>query len=159
VVRWDAVGTIDGGGGRSGEARRAIGATGVGACVTGETRARTVWWGMTWMVQRGAVEVGGAPAGGTRERRGEGLVELSRRGREGSAALYRGRGGEERAVGGECWGEGEDATLRSMPFAVVIGPTETRQRAGTPFAPYDIGRRPVTRSSHRAASSSMEAHV
>jgi hypothetical protein len=44
-------------------------------------------------------------------------------------------------------------------FAVVVGPTETRQRAGTPFAPYDIGRRPVTRSSHRAASSSMEAHV
>jgi hypothetical protein len=44
-------------------------------------------------------------------------------------------------------------------FAVVIGPTETRQRAGTPFAPYDIGQRPVTRSSHRAASSSIEAHV
>jgi hypothetical protein len=44
-------------------------------------------------------------------------------------------------------------------FAEVVGPTETRQRAGTPFAPYDIGRRPVTRSSHRAASSSMEAHV
>jgi hypothetical protein len=44
-------------------------------------------------------------------------------------------------------------------FAVVAGPTETRQRAGTPFAPYDIRRRPVTRSSHRAASSSMEAHV
>jgi hypothetical protein len=44
-------------------------------------------------------------------------------------------------------------------FAVVVGPTETRQRAETPFAPYDIGRRPVTKSSHRAASSSMEAHV
>jgi hypothetical protein len=44
-------------------------------------------------------------------------------------------------------------------FAVVVGPTETRQRAGTPFALYDIGRRPMTRSSHRAASSSMEAHV
>jgi hypothetical protein len=44
-------------------------------------------------------------------------------------------------------------------FAVVVGPTETRQRAGTPFAPYDIGRRPVTRSSHFATSSSMEAHV
>jgi hypothetical protein len=39
-------------------------------------------------------------------------------------------------------------------FAVVVGPTETRQRAGTPFAPYDIGRRPVARSSHRAALSS-----
>jgi hypothetical protein len=44
-------------------------------------------------------------------------------------------------------------------FVVVVGPTETRQRIGTPFAPYDIGRRPVTRSSHHAASSSMEAHV
>jgi hypothetical protein len=44
-------------------------------------------------------------------------------------------------------------------FAAVVGPTETRQRAGTPFAPYDIRRRPATRSSHRAASSSMEAHV
>jgi hypothetical protein len=44
-------------------------------------------------------------------------------------------------------------------FAVVVGPTETRQRVGTPLARYDIGRRPVTRSSHRAASSSMEAHV
>jgi hypothetical protein len=31
-------------------------------------------------------------------------------------------------------------------FAVVAGPTETRQRAGTPFAPYDIGRRPVTKT-------------
>jgi hypothetical protein len=44
-------------------------------------------------------------------------------------------------------------------FAVVVGPTETRQRAGTPFARYDIGRRPVTRSRYRAASSNMEAHV
>jgi hypothetical protein len=44
-------------------------------------------------------------------------------------------------------------------FAAVVGPTETRQRAGAPFAPYDIRRRPATRSSHRAASSSMEAHV
>jgi hypothetical protein len=44
-------------------------------------------------------------------------------------------------------------------FAVVAGPTETRQQARTPFAPFDIGRRPTTRSSHRAASSSMEAHL
>jgi hypothetical protein len=44
-------------------------------------------------------------------------------------------------------------------FAVVVGPTETRQQAGTPFAPYDIGRRPVTRSPHRAASFGTEAHV
>jgi hypothetical protein len=44
-------------------------------------------------------------------------------------------------------------------FAVAVGPTETRQRAKTPFAPYDIRRRPATKSSHRAASSSTEAHV
>jgi hypothetical protein len=44
-------------------------------------------------------------------------------------------------------------------FAIIVGPTETRQRAGSPFAPYVTGRRPVTRSSHLATSSSMEAHV
>jgi hypothetical protein len=44
-------------------------------------------------------------------------------------------------------------------FAVIAGPTETRQRAGSPFVPYVTGRRPATRSSHLATSSSMEAHV
>jgi hypothetical protein len=44
-------------------------------------------------------------------------------------------------------------------FAIVVGPTETRQRAGSPFAPYVTGRRPVTRSSHLTTSSSMKAHV
>jgi hypothetical protein len=44
-------------------------------------------------------------------------------------------------------------------FAVIIGSTETRQRADSPFAPYVTGRRPMTRSSHLATSSSMEAHV
>jgi hypothetical protein len=43
-------------------------------------------------------------------------------------------------------------------FVVVVGPTETK-RAGTPFPRYDIRRRPATRSSHRAASPSSEAHV
>jgi hypothetical protein len=43
-------------------------------------------------------------------------------------------------------------------FAAVVGPTEIK-RAGTPFARHNIGRRPMTRSSHRAASSSSEAHV
>jgi hypothetical protein len=43
-------------------------------------------------------------------------------------------------------------------FAAVVGPTEIK-RAGTPFAPYDIRWRPATRSSHRAAPSSSEAHV
>jgi hypothetical protein len=32
-------------------------------------------------------------------------------------------------------------------FADVVGPTEIK-RAGTPFAPYDIRRRPAMRSSH-----------
>jgi hypothetical protein len=31
-------------------------------------------------------------------------------------------------------------------FAVIVGPTETRQRAGSPFAPYVTGRRPVTKT-------------
>jgi hypothetical protein len=44
-------------------------------------------------------------------------------------------------------------------FAAFVGPTETRQRTGSPFVPYVIGRRPMTRSSHLATSSSMEAHV
>jgi hypothetical protein len=33
-------------------------------------------------------------------------------------------------------------------FTVIVGPTETRQQAGSPFVPHVIGRRPVTRSSH-----------
>jgi hypothetical protein len=33
-------------------------------------------------------------------------------------------------------------------FAAIVGPTETRQRTGSPFVPYVIGRRPVTRLSH-----------
>jgi hypothetical protein len=44
-------------------------------------------------------------------------------------------------------------------FAALAAPTETRQRADLPFASYAIGRRPVTRSSHLATSSSMEARV
>jgi hypothetical protein len=44
-------------------------------------------------------------------------------------------------------------------FAVLTGPTETRQRADSPFIPHVTGQRPVTRSSHLATSSGMEAHV
>jgi hypothetical protein len=44
-------------------------------------------------------------------------------------------------------------------FAVLATPTETRQRADSPFVPHVIGRRPVTRSSHLTTSSDMEAHV
>jgi hypothetical protein len=43
-------------------------------------------------------------------------------------------------------------------FADVAGPTETK-RAGIPFALSGTRRRPATSSSHRAASSSSEAHV
>jgi hypothetical protein len=44
-------------------------------------------------------------------------------------------------------------------FAVLAAPTETRQRADIPFASYATGRRPVTRSSHLATPSRMEARV
>jgi hypothetical protein len=44
-------------------------------------------------------------------------------------------------------------------FADLATPTETRRRADLPFIPHVAGRRPVTRSSHLATSSNMEAHV
>jgi hypothetical protein len=44
-------------------------------------------------------------------------------------------------------------------FAVLAVPTMTRQRADLPFVSYTARRRPVTRSSHLATSSRMEAHV
>jgi hypothetical protein len=44
-------------------------------------------------------------------------------------------------------------------FANLAAPTETRRLADLPFVPRVAGRRPVTRSSHLAASPNMEAHV
>jgi hypothetical protein len=44
-------------------------------------------------------------------------------------------------------------------FAGLAGLTDTRRLADLPFVPRVEGRRPVTRSSHIAASSNMEAHV
>jgi hypothetical protein len=44
-------------------------------------------------------------------------------------------------------------------FAVLAAPTETRQRADSPFIPHVTERRPVTRLSHLATLSNMEAHV
>jgi hypothetical protein len=44
-------------------------------------------------------------------------------------------------------------------FAVLVAPTVTRQRADLPFVSYTAGRIPVTRSSHPATSSRMEARV
>jgi hypothetical protein len=58
-----------------------------------------------------------------------------------------------------CWGEGEDATLRSRPSPYSLHHSVTRQRADLPFVSYAAGRRPVTRSYHLATSSRMEARV
>jgi hypothetical protein len=44
-------------------------------------------------------------------------------------------------------------------FANLSAPSETRRLADLPFVPRVAGQRPVTRSSHLAASSNMEAHV
>jgi hypothetical protein len=44
-------------------------------------------------------------------------------------------------------------------FASLAAPMETRRLADLPFVPRIVGRRPVMRSSHLAASSKMEAHV
>jgi hypothetical protein len=44
-------------------------------------------------------------------------------------------------------------------FADLAAPTETRRRADLPFVPHIAGRRPMTRSSHLATSSNMDAHV
>jgi hypothetical protein len=41
----------------------------------------------------------------------------------------------------------------------LAAPTETRRLADLPFVPHVAGRRPVTRSSHLATSSDMEARV
>jgi hypothetical protein len=44
-------------------------------------------------------------------------------------------------------------------FADLAGSTETRRRTDLPFARHGAGRRPMTRSSHLATTSCMEAHV
>jgi hypothetical protein len=102
-----------------------------------------------------------------------GLDEVGK-GSIGRSTVAGGSGGRRHAVHGQTpvvLGSGEVERVRRVlgrrrrrhppleAFVVVVGPTETRQRAKAPFAPYDIRRRPATRSSHRAASSSTEAHV
>jgi hypothetical protein len=57
----------------------------------------------------------------------------------------------------KCWGE--DATLRSMPSLDSLHQRRQDDWQTQPFAPCIAGRRPMTRSSHHAASSSMEAHA
>jgi hypothetical protein len=44
-------------------------------------------------------------------------------------------------------------------FADLAAPTETRRLADLPFVPHVARKRPVTRSSHLATSSNMEAHL
>jgi hypothetical protein len=44
-------------------------------------------------------------------------------------------------------------------FVDLAGSTETRRRADLPFFLHAARRRPMTRSSHLATSSYMEAHV
>jgi hypothetical protein len=58
-----------------------------------------------------------------------------------------------------CWGEGEDATLRSMPSP--ISPHRRRQSDWQfpPFVQHAARRRPTTRSLRLAASSNTKAHV
>jgi hypothetical protein len=59
---------------------------------------------------------------------------------------------------GRCWGEGEDATLRSLPSP--ISPHQRRQsdRQFPPFVQH-TARRPTTRSPRLASSSNTKAHV
>jgi hypothetical protein len=60
---------------------------------------------------------------------------------------------------GECWDEGEDATLRSMPSPISLHQRRQDDWQTPPFVQHAAGRRPTTRSSHPAASSNTKAHV
>jgi hypothetical protein len=68
--------------------------------------------------------------------------------------------GELRSLfeGEECWSEGRDATLRSK--SPLLGRCSDRDKAGMDTLRF-IGtrRRPATKASYSAASSSSEAHV
>jgi hypothetical protein len=58
-----------------------------------------------------------------------------------------------------CWGEGEDATLRSMPSPISLQQRKKSDRQFTPFVRQAAGRRPTTRSPRPAPLSNMKAHV
>jgi hypothetical protein len=62
-------------------------------------------------------------------------------------------------VPAQCWGEGEDATLRSMPSP--ISPHQRRQSDWRflPFVQHAARRRPATRLLRIAASSNAKAHI
>jgi hypothetical protein len=59
----------------------------------------------------------------------------------------------------DCWGEGEDATLRSIPSPVSLHQRRQDDWQTPPFVQRAAGRRPMARSPHPAASSNMKAHV
>jgi hypothetical protein len=63
------------------------------------------------------------------------------------------------SLGGQMLGRRRRRHPSLDAFANLTAPTETRRLADLPFVPHVAGRRPVTRSSHLAASSNMEAHV
>jgi hypothetical protein len=66
---------------------------------------------------------------------------------------------EDKIHDATCWGEGKDATLRSMPSPVSLHQRRQDDWQTLPFVPRVAGRRPMTRSSHPEASSNMEAHA
>jgi hypothetical protein len=47
---------------------------------------------------------------------------------------------------GDCWGEGEDATLRSRPSSISLHQQRRNDRRCPPFVLYTARRRPTTRS-------------
>jgi hypothetical protein len=58
-----------------------------------------------------------------------------------------------------CWGEGEDATLRSMPSPISPNQRRLNDRQFPAFVQYAARRRPTTRSLRLTASSNAKAHV
>jgi hypothetical protein len=58
-----------------------------------------------------------------------------------------------------CWGEGEDATLRSMPSPISLHQRRQNDWQSPPFVQHAVGRRPMTRLHHPVDSSNTKAHV
>jgi chromosome segregation ATPase len=58
-----------------------------------------------------------------------------------------------------CWGEGEDATLRSMPSPISPHQRSQSDRQFPPFVQHSARRRPTTRSPRLVASSNTKAHM
>jgi hypothetical protein len=58
-----------------------------------------------------------------------------------------------------CWGEGEDATLRSRPSSTRCTSGGKMTGATHPFALFAARRRPTTKSLHPTSSLDLEVHV